>query len=104
VSVAIELYKHIVSTLHTLELAPKEERCDYVRAWYSMLLLCAQEMQNGGAIWQESCRTNVCGQVISEGINTGSEHSSIILFSNVHYCLRYKVTKLAGFMGFSRPV
>jgi hypothetical protein len=32
-----------------------------------MLLLCAQEMQNGGAIWQESCRTNVCDQVISEG-------------------------------------
>ncbi|CAN6362241.1 unnamed protein product [Urochloa humidicola] len=66
-SVAVELYKHCVSTLCTLELASKEEQDDYVGAWYSMLLLCAEELQHGAAIWQESCHANVCDQVISEG-------------------------------------
>ncbi|TKW07822.1 hypothetical protein SEVIR_7G332700v4 [Setaria viridis] len=66
-SVAVELYKHSVSTLHTLELASRKEQGDYVGAWYSMLLPCAQELQHGAAIWQKSCHTNVCDQVISEG-------------------------------------
>uniref|UniRef100_K3ZHX4 Synergin gamma C-terminal domain-containing protein n=1 Tax=Setaria italica TaxID=4555 RepID=K3ZHX4_SETIT len=66
-SVAVELYKHSVSTLHTLELASRKEQGDYVGAWYSMLLPCAQELQYGAAIWQESCHTNVCNRVISEG-------------------------------------
>ncbi|CAL4896928.1 unnamed protein product [Urochloa decumbens] len=66
-SVAVELYKHCVSTLCTLELASKEEQGDYVDAWYSMLLPCAEELQHGAVIWQESCHANVCDQVISEG-------------------------------------
>ncbi|TVU26981.1 hypothetical protein EJB05_29559, partial [Eragrostis curvula] len=66
-SVAVELYKHSVSTIQTLELASKEEQCIYVGAWYSILLSCAHEMQHGAALWQESCHTNVCDQVISEG-------------------------------------
>uniref|UniRef100_A0A0D9XWW3 Synergin gamma C-terminal domain-containing protein n=1 Tax=Leersia perrieri TaxID=77586 RepID=A0A0D9XWW3_9ORYZ len=66
-SSAVELYKHSVSTLHTLEQASKEEQCDYVRAWYSMLLYCAQELQHGVVLWQESCETNVCDIVISQG-------------------------------------
>lgn len=66
-SVAIELYKHSVSTLHTLELASKEEQRDYVGAWYRMLLPSAHELQHGAALWQESCHANVCDQVISEG-------------------------------------
>ncbi|CAM0151444.1 unnamed protein product [Urochloa decumbens] len=65
-SVAVELYKHCVSTLCTLELASKGEQGDYVDAWYSMLLPCAEELQHGAAIWQESCHANVCDQVISE--------------------------------------
>ncbi|OEL31812.1 hypothetical protein BAE44_0007171 [Dichanthelium oligosanthes] len=64
--VAVELYKHSVSTLRTLELASKEEQGDYVGAWYSMLLPCAQELQHGAALWQESCHANVCDRVISE--------------------------------------
>jgi hypothetical protein len=67
--VAVELYKHSVSTLHTLELASRKEQGDYVSAWYSMLLPCAQELQHGAAIWQQSCHSNVCDQVISEGVN-----------------------------------
>nr|TKV99268.1 hypothetical protein SEVIR_8G027742v2 [Setaria viridis] len=67
-SVAVELYKHSVSTLHTLELASRKEQGDYVGAWYSMLLPCAQELQYGAAIWQESCHTNVCDRVISEAM------------------------------------
>ncbi|KAL6906077.1 hypothetical protein ACP4OV_003678 [Aristida adscensionis] len=66
-NVAVELYKHSLSILHTLELASKEEQCDYVSAWYNMLLSCAQELQHGAAVWQESCHANVCNQVISEG-------------------------------------
>ncbi|CAN6374062.1 unnamed protein product [Urochloa humidicola] len=66
-SVAVELYKHSVSTLRTLELASRKEQGDYVSAWYSMLLPCAQELQHGVAIWQESCHANVCDRVISEG-------------------------------------
>ena len=68
-SVAIELYKHSVSTLHTLELASKEEQRDYVGAWYRMLLPSAHELQHGAALWQESCHANVCDQVISQGTN-----------------------------------
>lgn len=79
VNVAIELYRHSVSTLHTLELASKEEQCDYVHAWHSMLLSCSNEMQHGATLWQESCCTNVCDQVISEGSNTSNEHDLIIL-------------------------
>ncbi|GJN28322.1 hypothetical protein PR202_gb16431 [Eleusine coracana subsp. coracana] len=67
VNVAVELYQHSLLILHTLELASKEERCNYVHAWYSMLLSCAQEMQRGATVWEESCRTNVSDQVISEG-------------------------------------
>uniref|UniRef100_A0A0D9XP24 Synergin gamma C-terminal domain-containing protein n=1 Tax=Leersia perrieri TaxID=77586 RepID=A0A0D9XP24_9ORYZ len=66
-SSAVELYKHSVSTLRTLELASKEEQYDYVRAWYSMLLCCAQELQHGAMLWQESCRANVDDTVISQG-------------------------------------
>ncbi|XP_062202152.1 uncharacterized protein LOC133904687 isoform X2 [Phragmites australis] len=66
-SVAVELYKHSVSTPRTLELASKEEQCDYVSAWYNMLLFCAQELQHGAAVWQQSCHANVYDQVISEG-------------------------------------
>jgi hypothetical protein len=66
-SVAIELYKHSVSTLHTLELASKEEQRDYVGAWYRMLLPSAHELQHGAALWQESYHSNVCDQVIFEG-------------------------------------
>ncbi|XP_062183005.1 uncharacterized protein LOC133887103 isoform X2 [Phragmites australis] len=68
-SVAVELYKHSVSTLHTLELASKEEQCAYVGAWYSMLQSCAQELQHGAALWRQSCHANVCDQVVSEGTN-----------------------------------
>uniref|UniRef100_A0A0D3HRE5 peptidylprolyl isomerase n=1 Tax=Oryza barthii TaxID=65489 RepID=A0A0D3HRE5_9ORYZ len=66
-SLAVELYKHSVSTLHTLEQASKEEQRDYVRAWYRMLLFCAQELQHGVVLWQESCQSNVCNVVISQG-------------------------------------
>nr|CAB3459351.1 unnamed protein product [Digitaria exilis] len=66
-SVAVELYKHSVSTLRTLELASKEEKGGYISAWYSMLRSCAQELQHGAAIWQESCHANVCDRIISEG-------------------------------------
>ncbi|EEE52763.1 hypothetical protein OsJ_35208 [Oryza sativa Japonica Group] len=58
---------HSVSTLHTLEQASKEEQRDYVRAWYRMLLFCAQELQHGVVLWQESCQSNVCSVVISQG-------------------------------------
>ncbi|KAG8091202.1 hypothetical protein GUJ93_ZPchr0011g28281 [Zizania palustris] len=64
---AVELYKHSVSTLHTLELASKEEQCDYVCTWYSMLMFCAQELQHGAMLWQESCHANVEDIVISQG-------------------------------------
>jgi hypothetical protein len=66
-SLAVELYKHSVSTLLILELASKEEQCDYVAAWYSLFLSCAQELQHGAMLWQESCHSKVCNQVISEG-------------------------------------
>ncbi|KAL6642245.1 hypothetical protein ACP70R_020426 [Stipagrostis hirtigluma subsp. patula] len=66
-SVAVELYKHSVSTLHALELASKEEQCDYVSAWYSMLLSCSHELQHGAALWQEYCHANDCDQLIYEG-------------------------------------
>ncbi|KAF7071557.1 hypothetical protein CFC21_076842 [Triticum aestivum] len=68
-SLAVELYKHSVSTLHTLGLASKEEQCDYVAAWYSMFLSCAQELQHGAVLWQESCHAKVHDLVISEGAN-----------------------------------
>ncbi|XP_044985204.1 uncharacterized protein LOC123452592 isoform X2 [Hordeum vulgare subsp. vulgare] len=68
-SLAVELYKHSVSTLHTLGLASKEEQCDYVAAWYSMFLSCAQELQHGAVLWQESCHPKVNDLVISEGAN-----------------------------------
>ncbi|CAM0950278.1 unnamed protein product [Alopecurus aequalis] len=68
-SLAVELYKHSVSTLLTLELASKEEQCDYVAAWYSLLLSCAQELRHGAVLWQESCHAEVCDQVISEGVH-----------------------------------
>ncbi|XP_052135832.1 uncharacterized protein LOC127754371 [Oryza glaberrima] len=66
-SSAVKLYKHSVSILRTLEIASKEEQCDYVSAWYSMLLSCAQELQHGAMIWQESCHANVGETVISQG-------------------------------------
>nr|CBX25310.1 hypothetical_protein [Oryza brachyantha] len=66
-SSAVKLYKHSMSILHTLELASKEEQCDYVSAWYSMLLSCAQELQHGAMLWQESCHANVSDTVISQG-------------------------------------
>ncbi|KQJ92313.1 uncharacterized protein LOC100824858 [Brachypodium distachyon] len=66
-SLAVELYQHSVSTLHILELASKEERCDYVSAWYNMFLSCAQELQHGAVLWQESCRAEVSDLLISEG-------------------------------------
>ncbi|XP_062203616.1 uncharacterized protein LOC133905855 isoform X2 [Phragmites australis] len=79
-NVALELYKHSVSTLHTLGLASKEEQCDYVGAWYNMLLSCAQELHHGVALWQQSCQANVCNRVISEGTNIlTSAHSFIAL-------------------------
>ncbi|KAF8707108.1 hypothetical protein HU200_030341 [Digitaria exilis] len=62
-SVAVELYKHSVSTPRTLEL----QKGGYISAWYSMLRSCAQELQHGAAIWQESCHANVCNRMISEG-------------------------------------
>lgn len=64
---AVELYKHSISTLDALKLSSKEVQGDYIGAWYSMLLPCAQELQHGAALWQESCRANVCDRVISEG-------------------------------------
>uniref|UniRef100_A0A0E0MJL3 Synergin gamma C-terminal domain-containing protein n=1 Tax=Oryza punctata TaxID=4537 RepID=A0A0E0MJL3_ORYPU len=67
-SLAVELYKHSVSTLHTMEQASKEEQCDYVCAWYSMLWFCAQELKHGVVLWQESCQSNVCNIVISQGV------------------------------------
>ncbi|KAJ1264717.1 hypothetical protein BS78_08G022100 [Paspalum vaginatum] len=67
VNIAVELYKHSVSTLRTLKLLSKEEQGDYVSAWYSLLLPCAQELQHGAALWQESYSANVCDRVISEG-------------------------------------
>ncbi|XP_047052202.1 uncharacterized protein LOC124657730 [Lolium rigidum] len=68
-SLAVELYKHSVSTLLILELASKEEQCDYVAAWYSLFLSCAQELQHGAMLWQESCHAKLCDQVISEGVH-----------------------------------
>jgi hypothetical protein len=75
---AVELYKHSVSTLRTLELASREEQCDYVAAWYSMFLSCTQELQHGAVLWQESCHAKVCDQVISEGIYLNNEWYCII--------------------------
>ncbi|WVZ88289.1 hypothetical protein U9M48_034825 [Paspalum notatum var. saurae] len=66
VNMAVELYKHSVSTLQILKLLSKEQG-DYVSAWYSLLLPCAQELQHGAALWQESYYANVCDRVISEG-------------------------------------
>ena len=77
-SLAVELYKHSVSTLHTLELASKEDQCDYVAAWYSLFLSCAQELQHGAVLWQESCHAKVRDQVISEGT---------YIFNNERYCI-----------------
>lgn len=76
-SLAVELYKHSVSTLHTLEQASKEEQRDYVRAWYRMLLFCAQELQHGVVLWQESCQSNVCSVVISQGAKTWNNEQSL---------------------------
>uniref|UniRef100_A0ACD5YHQ1 Uncharacterized protein n=1 Tax=Avena sativa TaxID=4498 RepID=A0ACD5YHQ1_AVESA len=68
-SLAVELYKHSVSSLRILELASKEEQCDYVAAWYSLFLSCAQELEHGAVLWRESCHTKVSDQVISEGVH-----------------------------------
>jgi len=68
-SLAVELYKHSVSSLRILELASKEEQCDYVAAWYSLFLSCAQELEHGAVLWRESCHTKVYDQVISEGVH-----------------------------------
>lgn len=65
--IAVELYKISVSTLHLLTVASKEEQGDYVGAWYSMLLSCAQELKHGVALWQEFYHANVCDRVVSEG-------------------------------------
>nr|CBX25393.1 hypothetical_protein [Oryza brachyantha] len=54
-SSAVELYKHRMSILYTLEQSSKEEQCDYIHTWYSMLMFCAQELQHGVVLWQESC-------------------------------------------------
>ncbi|ONM42279.1 hypothetical protein ZEAMMB73_Zm00001d044696 [Zea mays] len=65
--IAVELYKLSISTLDLLKLASKEEQGDYVGAWYSMLLSCAQELKHGVALWQEFYHANVCDRVVSEG-------------------------------------
>jgi hypothetical protein len=83
-SSAVKLYKHSVSILRTLEIASKEEQCDYVSAWYSMLLSCAQELQHGAMIWQESCHANVGETVISQGGTLNNEQSCIICFFGNH--------------------
>uniref|UniRef100_A0A0E0BNX0 Synergin gamma C-terminal domain-containing protein n=1 Tax=Oryza glumipatula TaxID=40148 RepID=A0A0E0BNX0_9ORYZ len=62
---------HSVSTLHTLEQASKEEQRDYVRAWYRMLLFCAQELQHGVVLWQESCQSNVCNVIDYNMLSAG---------------------------------
>lgn len=66
-NLAVELYKHSVSILHILQLASKGEQCDYVSAWYSLLLSCAQELQYGAMLWQESCHAGICDQLIYKG-------------------------------------
>uniref|UniRef100_A0A0E0MCF7 Synergin gamma C-terminal domain-containing protein n=1 Tax=Oryza punctata TaxID=4537 RepID=A0A0E0MCF7_ORYPU len=90
-SSAVKLYKHSVSILRTLELASKEEQCDYVSAWYSMLVSCAQELQHGVMIWKECCHANVCDTVISQGvilITLNNEQSCIISFLVIIYACR----------------
>jgi len=98
-SVAIELYKHSVSTLHTLELASKEEQRDYVGAWYRMLLPSAHELQHGAALWQESCHANVCDQVISEGTNICHDQQRFyirfwMIILSSHLVVNYKLSAM----------
>ena len=66
-SLAVELYNHSESTLRTLGLASIEEQCDYVAAWYSLFMSCAEKLQHGAVLRQEYCHAKVYDQVISEG-------------------------------------
>ena len=81
--IAVELYKLSVSTLHLLKIASKEEQGDYVGAWYSMFLSCAQELKHGAALWQEFYHANVCDRVVSEGTNILHDQKSFIIWDHL---------------------
>ncbi|XP_022965571.1 uncharacterized protein LOC111465430 isoform X2 [Cucurbita maxima] len=63
---AVELLKHVVSTLKILKLVSAEEQSNYVSVWNKLLLICFQELKHGALIWKESVQRNVESCILSE--------------------------------------
>ncbi|XP_022150747.1 uncharacterized protein LOC111018805 isoform X2 [Momordica charantia] len=63
---AIELLKHVVSTLKILKLVSVEEQSNYVSIWYQMVFVCFHELKHGALIWKESVLRNVESYILSE--------------------------------------
>ncbi|XP_038887012.1 uncharacterized protein LOC120077179 isoform X2 [Benincasa hispida] len=63
---AVELLKHVVSTLKILKLVSVEEQSNYVSIWNEMMFICFQELKHGALIWKESVQRNVESYILSE--------------------------------------
>lgn len=63
---AVELLKHVVSTLKILKLVSVEEQSNYVSIWNEMMFICFQELKHGALIWKESVQRNVESCILSE--------------------------------------
>ncbi|KAL0552524.1 hypothetical protein IC582_011640 [Cucumis melo] len=63
---AVELLKHVVSTLTILKLVSVEEQSNYVSIWNEMMFICFQELKHGALIWKESIQRNVESYILSE--------------------------------------
>ncbi|XP_004139183.2 uncharacterized protein LOC101210593 isoform X3 [Cucumis sativus] len=63
---AVELLKHVVSTLKILKLGSVEEQSNYVSIWNEIIFICFQELKHGALIWKESIQRNVGSYILSE--------------------------------------
>lgn len=75
---AVELLKHVVSTLKILKLVSVEEQSNYVSVWNELLLICFQELKHGALIWKESVQRNVESYILSEPQGTASFSTTVM--------------------------
>ncbi|KAF5739851.1 hypothetical protein HS088_TW12G01062 [Tripterygium wilfordii] len=61
---AIELLKHVASTLKILTLRSVDEQRNYVSIWSDILSVCSRELKHGALVWKQSLEKNLHSQIL----------------------------------------